>query len=321
MPSLAYMQGMQQGLERKDMIRRLQVEERQEKERMAELQAKVDKARTMATLRGMPKEQANALSLGELEGFNQTAMERERDAAREEGRQIGDRDNKAMAAAAQDWDTLPPQVQQFFSQRAGVQPSMARQVYDQMGRADRARAFGVTHSKTLEMADVYDREMASKILAGLQEEQKYKREAPGRTVTEAESAARTNQAAAQTTETVRKGRTDEATQLTRQRASAQDREYWRAQGQDVARPILHKGENGVIMAHTPGDVDEIGTPKWVKASPDLMTGMLSDGAAPVNGEATGAKAEAAGSVAPDGTTARLPNGKRVQKRGGKWVEI
>lgn len=285
MPSLAYMQGMQQGLERKEMIRRLQMEERKEKEQMAALQEKVDKARTMATLRGMPKEQANAMSVGELEGFNQTAMEREREAAREEGRQIGDRDNKAMAAAAMDWDALAPQVQQFFAQRTGAQPSMARQVYDQMGMGGRARAFGVTHGKTLEKADDYDREMAGKVLAGLQEKQKFDREAPGRAVAEAESQARTAQALGQTDEIARKGRTEEGVQLTRQRASAQDREFWRQQGHDVALPILHNGENGVVMAHTPGDVDDDGTPKWTKASPDMMTGMLSAGGAPATGDA------------------------------------
>jgi hypothetical protein len=225
-----------------------------------------------------------------------------------------------MAAAAQKWDTLPAPVQQFFVQRAGVQPSMARQVYEQMGRGDRARAFGVTHGKTLEKADDYDREMALKVATGLQEADKYTREAPGREVSEAEAKARTAQAAAQTAETARKGRTEEAEELTRQRAGAQDREYWRSQGHDLSRPIIHQGANGVAMAHIAGDVDKNGTPKWTRVSPDVLAGKVASGEE-LTGENEGSQEEVPIPDSPPTKYARDEKGKRYGLVKNKWVRV
>jgi hypothetical protein len=291
---MAYIRGMTDTLNRQEQIRRLQMEDRREKEALAEIKRKTDSARTQATMMGLPKEVANAAGLGELEGWVSAAKTKEQEAAREEGRQIGDRDNKAMAAAALKWSQLAPDVQAYFARRTQQQdPEMARQAWESVGIGTRARALGVQHAKTLEKADDFDREMAKEIARQVGEEQKYRREAPDRQVELANKQALTAEATARTQDTTRKGRNEESRLLEIQRAAARDIEYWKGKGVDLNVPQSRTLDNGVVETHVPGEINpDTLSLKWVPASPNWMAALTSpgggnagDAAKPAGGEA------------------------------------
>ena len=328
MPSMAYIRGMTDTLNRQEQIRRLQMEDRREKEALAEIKRKTDSARTQATMMGLPKEVANAAGLGELEGWVAAAKTKEqeaaREAAREEGRQIGDRDNKAMAAAALKWSQLAPDVQAYFARRTQMQdPEMARQAWESVGIGTRARALGVQHAKTLEKADDYDRTMAEQVARQTAEAQKYDREKPDRQVELANKQALTAEATARTQDTTRKGRNEESRLQDIQRASARDIEYWKGKGVDLNVPQSRTLDNGVVETHVPGEINpDTLTVKWVPASPNWMAALTSPG-----GGNAGDAAKPAGGTMWDG----LSEGSRRRdkktgvvevKRNGKWeVEV
>ena len=193
-----------------------------------------------------------------------------------------------MAAAALKWSQLAPDVQAYFARRTQQQdPEMARQAWESVGIGTRARALGVQHAKTLEKADDYDRTMAEQVARQTAEAQKYDREKPDRQVELANKQALTAEATARTQDTTRKGRNEESQLQDRQRAAARDIEYWKGKGVDLNQPVSQKFEDGVVMVHTPGDVDPVTfTPKWNKASPDFMGNFTGTGGGGDTGDAT-----------------------------------
>ena len=329
MPTMAYFEGMRDTLGRQAQIKRLQEEDRKEKEALAEVKRKTEAARSLALTRGVPKELVNSMGLGELEGFNQAAREKELDAAKEEGRTVGERDNRAMSAAAMDWAQLPDSHKAYFARQTGLNdPTMAQQAWQTIGRGGRARAFGVSHAKTLEKADDYDRTMAQEAAqaAGAiqQDEAKFRREAPTRETEAANKKALTAEAQARTTKTQADVRNEDAERLQIQKASARDLERYRAKGHDVTRPVLFRDpESGVVLRHTPGKVDKFGNEEWETATPNFMQGNTGDTtqeAATGAAAATPTKLKRA-DLPPGTSTAKNAKGDRIALVNGEWVPV
>lgn len=319
MPSLAYMQGMQQGLDRQMQIRRLQMEERQEKEQLRAVAEKTKGLRMEASMMGIPKEIAESLGVGELEAAVRTQKEQQAQRLREEGRQESERDQRAMTAAAQTWETLTPEAKRFFVQRTGAEPTMAQQVWDSIGVGGRARAFGVQHPKTLERADQRDREIAVQIAKDTadmaRQAAKLAEEKPAREAEIAQKKALTEQAQAGTVEA--RARTQKTEQETQEKALALER--YRMDMDRFAGKAEYQTVQGKLMYRSPGEtawkpvglsMDEI-----IMAGRGLATGEgggLTDTGKTVEPTSTAEKTYAEGTIIRNGNV-------RMIRKGGQWI--
>lgn len=128
----------------------LKDEERQEKDRQRLLEERTDRVRKEAELLGVPKADAQAASIGELEAHISDRKRKEEERLKLAGRMMLERDQRAVVAAGQTFDRLAPAQIQYFMQNTGT-PSTndAQTVWDKMGTADRAMAFGVRDERLI----------------------------------------------------------------------------------------------------------------------------------------------------------------------------
>jgi hypothetical protein len=128
----------------------LKEDERQEKDRQRLLTERIDRVRKEAELLGVPKADVQASSVGELEAHIADRKRKEEERQRLAGRMMLERDQRAVVAAGQKFGSLSPsQIQYFMNNTGAPSTNDAAAVWDKMGTADRAMAFGVRDERLI----------------------------------------------------------------------------------------------------------------------------------------------------------------------------
>ena len=147
----ATQEGVNRGLQRRQVLQQLEQEEAQERDRLSKLAEETKRFRTEAQGMGISKQEAEAMSVGEARGYVEAQQEMRKRKQQESGRLQAHRDLRAAAATGKKAAQLSPAEVSFLMKQAGIKtPEMVAGMWDEIDRLDRARLLGVQDKTVLD---------------------------------------------------------------------------------------------------------------------------------------------------------------------------
>jgi len=147
----ATQEGVNRGLQRRQVLQQLEQEEAQERDRLSKLAEETKRYRTEAQGMGISKQEAEAMSVGEARGYVEAQQEMRKRKQQESGRLQAHRDLRAAAATGKKAAQLSPAEVSFLMRQAGIKtPEMVAGMWDEIDRLDRARLLGVQDKTVLD---------------------------------------------------------------------------------------------------------------------------------------------------------------------------
>jgi hypothetical protein len=226
-----------------------------------------------AQLLGLPKAQAQAMGVGELQGFVDASKAQQKERMAQEAAQRVMRDVRAAASTAKPGASLTPAELRFFMERAGTgDPAGAAAIWDGMDRVDRARAMGVADKAVID--DLMNQVKEANVRGG--------NTVADKRLTLDQEKARLEQEQYLAGEAQRKANLDQTqanTQAARVNTQATEDAQARKANRDAAvrkdlrlypdaQPVTRLDKTGIVQMHVPGDVDENGIAVW-KVAPSV----------------------------------------------------